>query len=71
MTILSTHQVIELDCTGPLQFEYDEEWLAIMRSTHDVINLERRHRPLPGKRDRNGFGMLISHEGRGKQGLNS
>ncbi|GAX78087.1 hypothetical protein CEUSTIGMA_g5529.t1 [Chlamydomonas eustigma] len=27
---------------------YDEEWLAIMRSTHDVINLDRRHQPLPG-----------------------
>lgn len=29
-------------------FEYDEEWLAIMRGTHDLMNLNPRGRPLPG-----------------------
>ena len=42
-------QVIELDakCEGPPFFEYDREWLAIMRSTHETINLRTRHCPLP------------------------
>eukprot|EP00195_Chlamydomonas_chlamydogama_P006070 CAMPEP_0202906198 /NCGR_PEP_ID=MMETSP1392-20130828/37749_1 /ASSEMBLY_ACC=CAM_ASM_000868 /TAXON_ID=225041 /ORGANISM="Chlamydomonas chlamydogama, Strain SAG 11-48b" /LENGTH=488 /DNA_ID=CAMNT_0049594589 /DNA_START=295 /DNA_END=1761 /DNA_ORIENTATION=+ len=41
-------QVLELDASGPLQFEYDEEWLAIMRSTHQHINLAYKHKALPG-----------------------
>jgi hypothetical protein len=34
-------QVIEVEGHGPPVFEYDEEWLAIMRSTHDLTNLNR------------------------------
>lgn len=41
-------QVVELEARGPLEFEYDPEWLAIMRSTNDTINLRHQHRPLPG-----------------------
>ncbi|KAG1670357.1 hypothetical protein FOA52_000117 [Chlamydomonas sp. UWO 241] len=47
-------QVIEVDAPegydgpDPPVFEYDEEWLAIMRTTHASMNLQRRHRPLPG-----------------------
>ena len=39
---------IEVDDTGPPRFEYDEEWLGVMRATHGLVNLGRRHRPLPG-----------------------
>lgn len=38
---LTLDQVIEIDAEGPPLFEYDEEWLGIMRGTHDLINLER------------------------------
>lgn len=43
-------QVIEIDVddTGPPRLEYDEEWLGVMRATHGLVNLGRRHRPLPG-----------------------
>ena len=43
-------QVIELDAAqpGPHVLEYDEEWLAIMRSTHHLVNLRSGHMPLPG-----------------------
>jgi hypothetical protein len=37
-------QVIELEAKGPLEFEYDPEWLAIMRTTHSQMNLLRQHR---------------------------
>ncbi|MEW5305155.1 MAG: hypothetical protein WDW36_007716 [Sanguina aurantia] len=41
-------QVLELDASGPLEFEYDEEWLAILRSTSGLTNLGFKHAPLPG-----------------------
>eukprot|EP00955_Chlamydomonas_euryale_P116253 366406-Chlamydomonas_euryale.AAC.16 len=47
-------QVIEVDVPeghpqdDPPVFEYDEEWLAILRTTHGLMNLQRRHRALPG-----------------------
>jgi hypothetical protein len=37
-------QVVELPARGPPVFEYDPEWLAILRSTHGVMNLNRQHR---------------------------
>lgn len=37
-------QVVELDARGPLEFEYDPEWLAIMRSTNETLNLRHQHR---------------------------
>eukprot|EP00983_Pelagomonas_calceolata_P000770 28018-Pelagomonas_calceolata.AAC.2 len=40
----SVLQVVELEARGPLEFEYDPEWLAIMRSTNDTINLRHQHR---------------------------
>ncbi|KAL6760061.1 lariat debranching enzyme, C-terminal domain-containing protein [Haematococcus lacustris] len=40
-------QVLELEAEGPKVFEYDPEWLAILRSTHSQMNLSRQHRPLP------------------------
>ncbi|EFN55283.1 hypothetical protein CHLNCDRAFT_57928 [Chlorella variabilis] len=41
-------QVIEFpDAEGPLEFSYDEEWLAVLRSTHGLLSLQRRAAPLP------------------------
>eukprot|EP00877_Chromochloris_zofingiensis_P005941 jgi/Chrzof1/15/Cz01g00160.t1 len=40
-------QIIELDVKGPLEFQYDEEWLAVLRSTHSVMSLERKAKMLP------------------------
>lgn len=42
-------QVLELDAPGPPELHYDEEWLAVMRSTHHLVNLRFAHAPLPGK----------------------
>ncbi len=44
-------QVVELDAQGPLQLEYDEEWLAIMRATHHHLTLNRQQGPLPASCD--------------------
>ena len=33
---------------GPKEFSYDEEWLAVLRSTHSLLSLQRRPVPLPG-----------------------
>ncbi|KXZ49477.1 hypothetical protein GPECTOR_21g703 [Gonium pectorale] len=41
-------QVIELDAPGPPELHYDEEWLAVLRSTHAMTNLRFQHAPLPG-----------------------
>ena len=35
------------DAEGPLEFSYDEEWLAVLRSTHGLLSLQRRAAPLP------------------------
>ena len=41
-------QVIDFpDAEGPLEFSYDEEWLAVLRSTHGLLSLQRRAAPLP------------------------
>jgi hypothetical protein len=32
---------------GPLQLQYDPEWLAILRSTHGLMSLQRYAPPLP------------------------
>ena len=43
-------QVLQLpEAEGPKEFSYDEEWLAILRSTHSLMSLQRRPVPLPGK----------------------
>ncbi|GFR48380.1 hypothetical protein Agub_g10272, partial [Astrephomene gubernaculifera] len=47
-------QVIELDAPGPPELHYDEEWLAVLRGTHQLTNLRFKHAPLPG------MGMLRS-----------
>ncbi|CAL8465238.1 g4773 [Coccomyxa elongata] len=42
-------QVLELpDAEGPKVFSYDEEWLAILRTTHSLLSLKRKPAPLPG-----------------------
>ncbi len=42
------NQVIDFpDAEGPLEFSYDEEWLAVLRSTHTLLSLQRRAAPLP------------------------
>ena len=40
-------QILELDVRGPLQLEYDPEWLAILRSTHQLMSLDKFPPPLP------------------------
>lgn len=41
-------QVVEFpDASGPLEFSYDEEWLAILKATHSLMNLQRRPWPMP------------------------
>ncbi len=41
-------QVIDFpDAEGPLEFEYDPEWLAVLRATHGLMSLQRRAAPLP------------------------
>ncbi len=40
--------MLELDAPGPPELHYDEEWLAVMRSTHHLVNLRFAHAPLPG-----------------------
>lgn len=43
-------QVVEFaDVTGPLEFQYDEEWLGVLQSTHHLMSLNRQQTPLPGK----------------------
>ncbi len=41
-------QLLELPASGPLQLKYDPEWLAVLRTTHNLMNLQRRPRSLPG-----------------------
>jgi hypothetical protein len=35
------------NASGPLEFSYDEEWLAILKATHSLMNLQRRPWPMP------------------------
>ena len=37
------------EAKGPKEFSYDEEWLAVLRTTHALMSLQRRPAPLPGK----------------------
>lgn len=42
-------QVLHIpDAEGPKEFSYDEEWLAILRSTHSLMSLQRTPVSLPG-----------------------
>lgn len=42
-------QVVEFpDAAGPLEFGYDEEWLAVLRSTHALLSLRPAPAALPG-----------------------
>lgn len=41
-------QVLDLEPRGPAEIQYDEEWLAVLRSTHNLMSLQRRPQPLPG-----------------------
>ncbi|GLI69873.1 hypothetical protein VaNZ11_014590 [Volvox africanus] len=44
-------QVIEVEAPqllGEPELQYDEEWLAILRSTHHLTNLDFKHHALPG-----------------------
>lgn len=44
-------QVVEFpDVEGPLEFQYDEEWLGVLQATHHLMSLNRQQVPLPGKR---------------------
>eukprot|EP00878_Enallax_costatus_P042528 GHUV01049917.1.p1 GENE.GHUV01049917.1~~GHUV01049917.1.p1 ORF type:complete len:404 (+),score=111.54 GHUV01049917.1:504-1715(+) len=40
-------QVVELPVEGPLELCYDPEWLAILRSTHDLMSTSKTAVPLP------------------------
>ncbi|KAL3132875.1 hypothetical protein ABBQ38_006795 [Trebouxia sp. C0009 RCD-2024] len=42
-------QVVEFpDVEGPLEFQYDEEWLGVLQTTHHLMSLNRQQVPLPG-----------------------
>ena len=44
-------QVVDFpDADGPLEFGYDEEWLAVLRSTHSLLSLRPSPVALPGAR---------------------
>ena len=36
-------QVFEVEADGPPGFSYDEEWLAVLRTTHGLVNLRPQH----------------------------
>jgi lariat debranching enzyme len=41
--------VLELPTAqGPKVFSYDEEWLAVLRTTHSLLSLDRRQVSLTG-----------------------
>ena len=43
-------QVVQItEAEGPKEFSYDEEWLAILRSTHSLMSLHRQPVTLPGQ----------------------
>lgn len=43
-------QILQLpDAEGPKEFSYDQEWLAVLRSTHSLMSLQRRPVSLPGQ----------------------
>ena len=33
---------------GPMEFSYDEEWLAILHDTHNLLSVTQHANPLPG-----------------------
>ena len=44
----SQSQVVEFpEADGPLEFSYDEDWLAVLKATHSLMNLQRRPWPVP------------------------
>ena len=36
------------DAFGPRELHYDAEWLAVLRTTHQLMSLQRRPVTLPG-----------------------
>ena len=49
-TISPALQILQIpEAEGPKEFSYDEEWLAILRSTHSLMSLQRRPVTLPGQ----------------------
>ena len=49
-TVSLALQILQItEAEGPKEFSYDEEWLAILRSTHSLMSLHRRPVPLPGQ----------------------
>jgi hypothetical protein len=61
-------QILELPVRGPLQLQYDPEWLAILRSTHELMSLQKYAPPLP--RDwggRAGGRGWVVNQGEGRQ----
>ena len=54
MRWLLTNSVILLqlvdfpEASGPRELHYDAEWLAILRTTHHLMSLQRRPVTLPG-----------------------
>lgn len=49
-TVSLALQILQItEAEGPKEFSYDEEWLAILRSTHSLMSLHRRPVTLPGQ----------------------
>ena len=38
------------EASGPKELHYDAEWLAVLRTTHQLMSLQRRPVTLPGAR---------------------
>jgi hypothetical protein len=36
------------EASGPRELQYDAEWLAVLRTTHGLLSLQRRPVALPG-----------------------
>lgn len=54
-------QVVEFpDVEGPLEFQYDEEWLGVLQATHYLMSLNRQQAPLPGKRTLLNLSRLVT-----------
>ena len=61
---LACMQVVELPhAQGPKRFAYDEEWLAILRSTHSLLSTQRRPVPLPGVHTGSSRSLAHPHHG--------
>ncbi|KAK3829388.1 MAG: DBR1-domain-containing protein [Benniella sp.] len=52
-------EIIDLpDVQGPVEFNYDEEWLSIVRTLDSFLSLEyKQHRPLQGERLRHALAV--------------